>query len=240
MNSHNLSLYLTAEHSCGYFADRNSANIVPDPKIPMNRSLYSLLVSNGFRRSGNFVYRPHCPGCQSCLPCRIDIAHFRPGRNQRRCLKKNSDLTTHIISARYSDEYFDLYTRYLNARHHDSSMANPQEDDFKQFLLCDWKQTLFIESRLNQRLISVTVADYLADGLSAVYTFFDPAEDKRSLGTHAVLQQIWFSQLYQLPYVYLGYWIKDHPKMHYKNSFKPLQIFQQNQWVSDQQLMINS
>ena len=240
MNSHSLSLYLTTEHSCGYFADRNSANIVPDPKIQISKDLYSLLVNKGFRRSGNFVYRPHCPDCQACLPCRIKIIDFQANRNQRRCLKKNRDLITRITLATYTDEYFDLYSRYLNARHHDSSMANPQVDDFKQFLLCDWKQTLFIESRLNERLISVTVADYLIDGLSAVYTFFDPEEDKRSLGTHAILQQIWFTQVYQLPYVYLGYWIKGHPKMDYKNNFQGLQTYQQNQWIPDASLMISS
>ena len=240
MNTQTLSLYLTAEHSCGYFADRNSANIIPDPQIQMTKSLYSLLVSKGFRRSGNFVYRPHCPDCHACIPCRIKIDQFQPNRNQRRCLKKNSDLTTHIKHAQYTEEYFDLYRRYLNGRHHDGSMANPEPEDFQQFLLCDWKQTLFIEARRDNQLIGLTVADYLTDGLSAVYTFFDPEEDRRSLGTHAILQQIWMAQVYQLPYVYLGYWIKNHPKMDYKNNFKPLEIYQQNLWIPNKSLIVSS
>ena len=240
MNTQTLSLYLTAEHSCGYFADRNSANIVPDPRIKMSKELYSLLVSKGFRRSGNFVYRPHCPECQACIPCRIQVSAFQPSRNQRRCLKKNQDLTTRITMASYNDEYFELYQRYLNGRHHDSSMANPEPEDFKHFLLCDWKQTLFIESRLNDELMCVTVADYLNDGLSAVYSFFNPEEHRRSLGTHAVLQQIWFCQVYQFPFVYLGYWIKDHPKMNYKNNFRPLETFQNNQWFEEKSLITSS
>ncbi|MDH5764735.1 MAG: arginyltransferase [Gammaproteobacteria bacterium] len=240
MNNHNLSLYLTTEHQCGYFADRNSANIIPDPNIQMNAYLYSQLVNKGFRRSGNFVYRPHCPNCQACIPCRIDIRNFKLNRSQRRCLKNNRDLSTHITSARYSDEYFDLYRRYINSRHHDSSMANPESDDFKQFLLCHWKKTLFIESRINGQLMSITVADHLNDGLSAVYSFFDPGKNQRSLGVHAILQQIWFCQVYRLPYVYLGYWIKNHPKMDYKINFKPIELFQHNHWISNNTLISSS
>ncbi|MDH5471734.1 MAG: arginyltransferase [Gammaproteobacteria bacterium] len=240
MNTQSLSLYLTAEHSCGYYADRNSANIIPDPQIQMNKNLYSFLVSKGFRRSGNFVYRPHCPACQACIACRIKVSGFQPNRNQRRCLKKNRDLITRITPACYTEEYFDLYRRYLNVRHHDGSMANPEPNDFQQFLLCDWRQSLFIESRVANRLICVTVADHLADGLSAVYTFFDPDENKRSLGTHAILQQIWFTQIYQLPHVYLGYWIRNHPKMNYKNNFQSLQLYQENQWVSNKSLIMSS
>lgn len=240
MNTQSLSLYLTTEHSCGYYADRQSANIIPDPKIQMHKNLYSLLVSKGFRRSGNFVYRPHCPDCQACVPCRINVADFKPSRNQRRCLKKNNDLSTHIVTAGFTAEYFELYQRYMNARHHDGSMANPEAEDFKHFLLCDWKQTLFIESRLRGQLKCVTVADFLLDGLSAVYTFFDPEETRRSLGTHAVLQQIWFSQVYELPYVYLGYWIADHAKMHYKNSFQPLEVYRDSRWIPDKSLITSS
>lgn len=240
MNSQTLSLYLTAEHQCGYFADRMSANIVPDPRAEMNSELYSLLVSKGFRRSGNFVYRPHCPDCQACIPCRVQVKNFKPDRNQRRCLKKNQDLVSHIKTACYTEEYFALYERYLNIRHGDSSMANPVPDDFKQFLLCNWEQTLFIETRLKDRLLCVTVADYLNDGLSAVYTFFDPDEHKRSLGNHAILQQIWFCQLHGLPHVYLGYWIEQHPKMSYKSNYNPLEIYHDNQWVSDKSLITSS
>ena len=231
MNEHSLSLYITAEHPCGYFDDRQSANLIPDPQMPMNPGLYSLLVSKGFRRSGSFVYRPHCARCSSCVPCRIRVEAFRPSRNQRRCLKRNQDIVTRVRTARYSEEYFALYKDYIDQRHGDGSMAHPEADDFRHFLLCDWSHTLFIESRLHGRLIGVAVSDYLPAGLSAVYSFFDPDQQRRSLGTFAILQQIWLAQVYALPHVYLGYWIHQHPKMDYKKNFAALQVYRDAQWM---------
>jgi leucyl-tRNA---protein transferase len=231
MNDQALSLFITTEHPCGYYDDRNSANLVPDPQLSINAWLYARLVNNGFRRSGGFVYRPHCPTCQRCVPCRIDVEHFKPNRNQRRCLKRNNDLTTHIKDAHFTEEYLDLYQRYMEGRHSESSMASPQEEDFKNFLLCDWSQSVFIECRLDGKLLSVTVADFLNIGPSAVYTFFEPAESKRSLGTFAILQQVWLARIYQREHVYLGYWIEDHPKMNYKYNFNSLEFFVDNEWV---------
>jgi arginine-tRNA-protein transferase len=230
MSQQHLSLYITREQPCSYFDDRLSANLIPDPQLPMNAELYSLLIGKGFRRSGEFVYRPHCNGCNACVPARINVARFRPNRNQRRCLKRNADLTTRLVTARYSEEYFALYQRYLNTRHNDGSMANPQPEDFSNFLLNHWQSTLFIESRLQGELLAVAVVDFLRTGPSAVYTFFEPAEARRSLGTFAVLQQIWLARLYQQPHVYLGYWIRDHQKMDYKRHFTGLELYQNEQW----------
>ncbi len=230
MNQETLSLYITAEHECGYYDDRKTFNLIPDPQIQMGASLYSLLISNGFRRSGEFVYRPHCKQCQACVPCRINIENFKPSRNQRRCLKTNQDLTTHIVPAQFKEEYFSLYSRYLNSRHKDGNMADPTREDFSNFLLNSWKTTVFIESRINGQLLCVAVVDFLNAGPSAVYTFFEPAEHKRSLGTFAILQQIWLARLYEKPSLYLGYWIDQHPKMTYKRNFSALEIFQQTDW----------
>lgn len=230
MNSQNLSLYITAEHDCGYYDDRLTANLIPDPQIEMNSPLYGLLVSKGFRRSGEFVYRPHCKLCSACIPCRINTNNFKPSRNQRRCLKNNNDLTTRVVNAQFKEEYFSLYRRYLNSRHADGNMVDPTRDDYNSFLLNNWQSSIFIESRLNDQLLSVAVVDYLPNGLSAVYTFFEPEQSKRSLGTFAILQQVWLAKLYMLPHIYLGYWIKDHPKMDYKQNFKGLEIYQQDQW----------
>ena len=230
MSSQSLNLYITAEHECGYYDDRMTTNLIPDPKVKMNASLYSLLISKGFRRSGNFVYRPHCKNCQACIPSRINVEQFKPSKNQRRCLKKNNDLTTHLVDAQFKEEYFSLYQRYLNNRHQDGSMSNPTREDFSSFLLNEWQACIFIESRLDGTLINVAVVDVLPAGASAVYTFFDPEQGKRSLGTFAVLQQIWLAQLYHLPHVYLGYWINGHPKMDYKRNFSGLELFQQEQW----------
>lgn len=237
MNDQALSLFITTEHPCGYYDDRNTANLVPDPERSMNAWLYAQLVNNGFRRSGGFVYRPHCPSCKNCIPCRIDVERFKPNRNQRRCLKRNQDLTTHIKDAQFTDEYLDLYQRYMDSRHSESSMASPKADDFKNFLLCDWSQSIFIECRLDGHLLSVTVADFLKAGPSAVYTFFEPQEYKRSLGTFAIMQQIWLARLYQLPHVYLGYWIKDHPKMDYKSNFTALELYSGAGWLDKDQLL---
>jgi len=232
MNSQSLSLYITAEHECGYYDDRKTSNLIPDPQVVMNANLYSLLLSKGFRRSGEFVYRPHCKQCSACVPCRINVQSFKSSRNQRRCLKINKHLTTHIVDATFTEEYFVLYARYLNSRHRDGSMADPTAEDFRSFLLNNWKTSVFIESRLNGKLLCVAVVDFLAAGPSAVYTFFDPEEHKRSLGTFAILQQIWLANLYNKKHLYLGYWIDKHPKMEYKRNFSALEIFHQDQWQS--------
>ena len=234
MNEHSLSLYITAEHQCGYYPDRRSANLIPDPMIQMNPGLYSLLVTKGFRRSGSFVYRPHCPDCHACTPSRIDVRQFKPNRNQRRCLKRNSDVQLTLSDACFTDEYFELYRRYINHRHIDGSMAHPGPDDFRQFLLSDWSDSLFIESRVDSRLIAVAVCDFLPAGLSAVYSFFEPQEEKRSLGTLAILQQIWLAQVYDRPHVYLGYWIDKHPKMDYKRNFSGLETYDSQLWQAFQ------
>jgi len=230
MNSHNLSLYITAEHQCGYYDDRLTSNLIPDPQVNMGAGLYSLLLSKGFRRSGEFVYRPHCKECSACIPCRINVQTFKASRNQRRCLKANQELTTHIVEAKFTDEYFSLYTRYLNSRHKDGSMADPTPEDFKSFLLNNWNTSIFIESRLNDKLLCVAVVDFLAAGPSAVYTFFEPEEHKRSLGTFAIMQQIWLARLYLKNHLYLGYWLENHPKMEYKRNFSGLELYQQDRW----------
>jgi len=232
MNTQNLSLYITAEHECGYYDDRQTSNLIPDPQVEMHSGLYSLLLSKGFRRSGEFVYRPHCKLCSACIACRINIHNFKASKNQRRCLKNNQQLTTHIKPAEFKDEYFQLYQRYINGRHKDGSMANPQPEDFRSFLLNNWKTSVFIESRLNGKLLCVAVVDFLNAGPSAVYTFFDPAEHKRSLGTYAILQQVWLARLYNKEHLYLGYWIDGHPKMEYKSRFSGLEVFQQDNWIS--------
>ena len=230
MNSQNLSLYITAEHECGYYDDRLTSNLIPDPQVGMGSSLYSLLLSKGFRRSGEFVYRPHCKQCSACIPCRINVKKFTANRNQKRCLKTNHDLTTHIKPAEFREEYFSLYSRYLNNRHKDGNMADPTPEDFSSFLLNSWNTSVFIESRLNGKLLCVAVVDFLTAGPSAVYTFFEPEEHKRSLGTFAILQQIWLARLYQKNHLYLGYWIESHPKMQYKCNFSALEVYQQDTW----------
>lgn len=230
MNSRHIQFYLTAESPCSYFDDRMSCNLVPDPNLRLNMPVYNQLIQHGFRRSGGYTYRPHCGDCQSCIACRIPIAEFTPNRSQRRCLKLNQQLQLAAVPAAFTEEYFDLYRRYLDSRHTDGSMADPEKEDFKQFLYSKWSETAFLEFRLDGRLIAVAVTDIASDGVSAVYSFFDPEMSKHSLGTYCVLKQLDYAKLLGLDYIYLGYWIEDHPKMHYKVNFRPLQIYRDEQW----------
>ena len=233
MNSQSLSLYITAEHECGYYDDRKTSNLIPDPQVVMNANLYSLLLSKGFRRSGEFVYRPHCKQCSACVPCRINVQSFKSSRNQRRCLKINKHLTTHIVDATFTEEYFVLYARYLNSRHRDGSMADPTAEDFRSFLLNNWKTSVFIESRLNGKLLCVAVVDFLAAGPSAVYTFFDPELSKLSLGILCIQHEIELAKQRNLKWLYLGYWNPESQKMSYKVRFQPLEYFVNNEWQND-------
>ncbi len=230
MSSEHIQLYLTAEHKCGYLANRMASNIVPDPDIAMSMTVYSQLLAQGYRRSGDFIYRPHCGSCQECRPCRIPVAQFSARRNQQRCLKLNQNLSLKLVKADYSDESFALYRSYLNARHEGGEMSNPEPADFKQFLYSEWSNTFFLEVRHDKRLLAVAVTDVTPSGLSAVYTYFDPNEAKRGLGNFCVLQQIQQAQRMQLEHLYMGYWINGCQKMKYKTNFQPIEIFVDNHW----------
>ncbi len=235
MNTRHLQLYITAESPCSYFENRLSCNLVPAPELPLNMPIYNQLIQHGFRRSGRHCYRPHCKQCQACIACRLAVNDFVYSRSQRRCLKTNQDLTITSVSAGFNKEYFELYRRYLNSRHRDGSMADPSESDFKQFLYSNWSDTRFLELRLNKQLIAVAVTDILSDGLSAVYSFFEPEMQNRSLGTYCILKQIDYAKESGQAYLYLGYWIKNHNKMHYKSNFKPLQVYLDEQWQNSRQ-----
>lgn len=230
MSTQNIHLFLTSEHDCGYLPGRSATNLVPDPKLEMDMALYSQLIELGYRRSGAYTYRPHCNQCQACQACRIPVKQFVPGRSQRRCLTTNSDLTSQIIKAGYSEEHFQLYQRYINSRHADGDMANPSPNDFKSFLYSEWSDTIFIEVRKQQKLIACAVTDCTLNGLSAVYSYFDPDENRRGLGTFCILQQIQHTQTLQQAYLYMGYWIQNCRKMEYKARFRPLEVLQGNRW----------
>ncbi len=233
MDAKPLQLYLTAEHECGYLPNQRTATLVPDPQVSMSMPLYNQLLQHGYRRSGSHVYRPHCKSCSACIACRLPVARFKPNRNQRRCLKNNHDLTIESVAAKYTDEYFELYRRYLNKRHHDGGMVDPAPEDYEQFLYSDWSETLFIEVRKNGQLIAVAVTDISSNGLSAVYTFFAPEEHRRSLGTYCILLQIQQATIMKLDYLYMGYWIDNCQKMSYKTNFQPMEYFIDERWTDE-------
>jgi arginine-tRNA-protein transferase len=230
MSSQNLNLYLTTEHECGYLPDRMATNLVPDPSVPMTMALYSQLIELGYRRSGSYTYRPHCRNCRECIPCRIPVNRYRANRSQRRCRQRNNDCTTRLVKAGFREEHFQLYQRYVNARHADGNMANPDPEDYRQFLYSDWSDTFFIEIRENARLVAVAVCDRVNSGLSAVYSFFEPELPGRSLGTYCLLTMIEQTRKSGLEYLYLGYLISGCSKMKYKQYFQPLEALIDNQW----------
>lgn len=230
MRSDTVRLFQTLDHRCGYFPDRLARNLVIDPLAPNLGGVYDHALARGFRRAGGHVYRPHCRGCQACVACRVDVARFRPNRSQRRIARRNAAVEHHWRPALYHPAYFELYERYIGDRHPGGGMDDPSPEDFRRFLLSPWSRTRYLELREAGELLAVAVCDASRQGLSAVYTFFRPDLPERSLGTLAILRQIELCQSRGLPYLYLGYWIENHPKMHYKASFRPLQVLRDGQW----------
>ena len=230
-NQANIRVYQTVEHACGYWPDRNARDLVLDPLDPSLPSLYGSALAMGFRRSGNHVYRPHCAGCQACTPVRIPVDLFQPNRAQRRCLARNADLRVRVAPAARSDENFELYRRYVSGRHAGGGMDDPSPADFDGFLSCQWSPTRFLEIRSDNDLVGVAVTDVLAESLSAVYTFFDPGLPARSLGTFAILSQLVHARALDLDYLYLGFWLRNHPKMDYKQRFRPIEYLSGREWL---------
>ncbi|MEM7400471.1 MAG: arginyltransferase [Pseudomonadota bacterium] len=225
-----MDFYQTPIHPCGYLPNRYSVNIFADPNTEISTRTYSWLIDHGFRRNGNHLYRPHCPDCKACVPTRVAVDHFKPSRSQKRILARNKDIDIQVIEKQFKQVHFDLYKRYLEDRHNESPMTTSSQQDYEEFILGSWSDTLFLEFRLEEKLICVAVYDYLPQGLSAAYTYFDTAYQNRSLGKLAVLKLIEQAQLQNLEYVYLGYWIKECQKMSYKTNFAPTEGFLNKQW----------
>jgi arginine-tRNA-protein transferase len=228
--THNIRIFQTAEHRCGYYPERLARDLVLDPADPALPQLYANALAMGFRRSGAHVYRPACLGCSACRPVRIPVMQFQPDRGQRRCLRRNSDLQLSMLPARRTEENFALYQRYLSSRHVGGGMDQPQPGDFDGFLACTWSPTRFLEWRLDGQLLAVAVTDVLPNALSAVYTFFDPEHASRSLGTNAILCQIEQAKRDGREHLYLGFWLDGHRKMDYKRNFQPLETLAGKDW----------
>ncbi|MFQ5644854.1 MAG: arginyltransferase, partial [Thiogranum sp.] len=180
----------TAPRPCSYLQGRDAISVFADPDATLSTALYDQLATYGFRRSGNNLYVPACPGCSECIPVRVPVHDFRRSRNQQKIWNRNHDLGCRVLAPEFREQHFALYTRYLNSRHPDGGMDNPGADDYMHFLTSDWCDTLFVEFRLGQTAVALAVTDRLHNALSAVYTFFDPEAARRSLGTYAVLRQI--------------------------------------------------
>ncbi len=225
-----LAFYISREHACSYLPEHTAMTLFADPEAQLRNDLYAELVDLGFRRSGRHVYRPNCPGCNACRSVRIPVAEYALRRADRRALKRNADLAVRITDPCFNEEQFDLYRRYLRSRHPGGDMDNPKAQDYLAFLTSPWSDTRFVEFRAGERLVAVAVVDLLPQGLSAVYTFFEPGAAERSLGHYVILWQIEETRRRGLPWLYLGYWIEASPKMRYKSRYRPFEQYHDGLW----------
>ncbi len=225
-----LKFYATAPRPCAYLEGRNAVSVFADPDASLSPAIYHQLAPLGFRRSGKDLYTPSCPHCRQCIPVRVRVRDFHRSRNQQRVWRRNRDVTCTPLDTRFRKEHFDLYRRYLAARHAGGGMENPAPADYTGFLTSGWSDTLFLEFRAGGELLAIAVTDCLPDALSAVYTFFDPAQAARSPGTLAILSQIDTARQLGLEWLYLGYWIPECRKMAYKSRFRPLQVLRDGEW----------
>jgi arginine-tRNA-protein transferase len=223
--------YTTAPLPCPYLPGRTERKIVTELSGTEAEALHERLSRAGFRRSHNIAYAPVCPGCQACVPIRVVSEDFTPDRTQRRILRANADLAVSEMPARATAEQFTLFQRYQKNRHADGDMAAMGYYDYRAMIEDTPISTGLLEFRDAQdRLLGACLTDWLADGLSAVYSFFDTDQDKRSLGTFAVLWLIGRARSLGLPYVYLGYWVPESRKMAYKARFRPSEILMSGAW----------
>lgn len=227
--------YVTSPSPCPYLAGREERKIFTRLSGDDPGGLHDALADMGFRRSQNIAYRPACIGCNACTSARVPVADFAPGKNLARIVRRNKDLRLGFGGTTATIEQYHLLRRYLHTRHGDGGMAAMDAFDY-QMMVEDSPITTYVlelrEQSVNEegRLLAACITDVAGDGLSMVYSFFDPTEERRSLGSYMILRHIELAREMGLSYVYLGYWIKGSRKMHYKARFRPLELLGPGGW----------
>ena len=230
-----LQFYVTTPYKCGYLPNKLAQSLIATPHHLVDANIYSGLITQGFRRSGKFAYRPHCELCNACIPTRVVLANFAPTRSQKRAFKQHNNLRVRIMPLGYHQDHFALYASYQTARHAEPENFNQDKDEaeqYRQFLCQSNVESLMVEFRdANNALKIVSVVDIVDDGVSAVYTFYDTSEIKSSFGTYSIMWQTEWTKSLELPFLYLGYWIAESEKMAYKQAFKPQEKLIDGEWV---------
>jgi leucyl-tRNA---protein transferase len=250
-----LQFYVTAPYKCGYLPNKLAQSLIAAPHHLVDSQIYSGLISQGFRRSGKFAYRPHCETCNACIPVRLILDKFAPNRSQKRAFKQHADLNVRVLPLHFSQAHFELYNTYQQLRHADENNMSPvdtkdEAEQYRQFLCMSNVESLMIEfSDAAGNIKIVSVVDVVRDGVSAVYTFYDATEPKASYGTdvkrasygtdvkrasYGTYSIMWLAEWTKslgLPYLYLGYWIQDSQKMAYKQQFKPQEKLIDGEWL---------
>ena len=235
---HKLQFYVTTPYKCGYLPNKLAQSLIAAPHHLIDANVYSSLIQQGFRRSGKFAYRPHCENCQACVPVRVILDQFTATRSQKRAFKQHADLDVRILPLGYHENHFALYANYQKLRHADDENFNQSNslddaEQYRQFLCQSNVESLMIEFRDSKQHVKiVSVVDIAHDGISAVYTFYDANDAKASYGTFSIMWQIEWAKSLSLPYLYLGYWIKDSQKMAYKQNFKPQEKLIGDEWAA--------
>jgi arginine-tRNA-protein transferase len=224
-------LGITQEFPCNYLPNKNERLLVATDERLQNGDHYGWLMSQGFRRSGDQIYRPHCELCSACKSLRVISEHFTLSKSQKRNIKKNKDFVIKIQHEQ-QDNYYALYENYINTLHQDGSMFPATTDQYASFISCNIAEQIFIEIWHDNVLISVAVTDVLNDALSAVYTFYHPDYRDNGLGVFSILNQLSIAKQMKKNYLYLGYQIDDCKKMNYKNRYFPYQELVDNSWTT--------
>ncbi|MCL1037549.1 arginyltransferase [Shewanella submarina] len=222
-----VAIGISQPYQCNYLPDQQEQLLIIQEAV--DDTIFERLLALGFRRSGNAIYKPRCPSCSACLPVRVPVNELKLSKSQKRTLSRNKDLHWRVTE-QVEESHYPLYEKYIRLRHFDGPMFPASEEQFAQFLTCNWMQPRYIELFNKEKLIAVAVTDYLPNSLSAIYTYFDPDEEKRSLGNLMVLLQCRLAKLLDKEFLYLGYQIDANVKMCYKRRYQPYQLLTGQGW----------